>query len=139
MPGLSIVTGIEQKVNHLNPASWKGDVQVSVIQLMSAWKSGQHLVESDPKLAMFKPAEKFDVLESTPGTNLLNPFGMETTYEDQCGEETYNGIAQQTQSNPSAPFIPNSLELEELIDGKNVQKMDWRVQLTWVMGSVYTR
>ena len=89
---------------------------------MSAWKSGWHLVESDPELAMFKPAEKFDALKSIPGTDLLNPFGMETTYEDQYGKETYDGIAQQTQSNPSVPFIPDSLELKELVDGENAQK-----------------
>ena len=40
LQGLSVVTGIEQKVDHLNPASWKGDVQVSGVQLMLAWKSG---------------------------------------------------------------------------------------------------
>ena len=40
LQGLSMTTGIEQKVDHLNLASWKGDVQVSGVQLMSAWKLG---------------------------------------------------------------------------------------------------
>src|SRR5258708_14971844 len=54
LQGLSVVTGIEQKVDHLNPALWKGDVQVSGVQLMLAWKSGQYQIESDAELAEFK-------------------------------------------------------------------------------------
>src|SRR5260370_7793854 len=70
---------------------------------------------------MFEPAEKFSMLKSTLSTNLLNPFGMEG-YEDHEGEETYNGVSQQVQSDPSTPFIPDTLELEELVDGENVRK-----------------
>ncbi len=54
LQGLSVATGIEQKVDHLNPALWKGDVQVSGVQLMLAWKSGQYQIESDAELAEFK-------------------------------------------------------------------------------------
>ncbi|KAF8325088.1 uncharacterized protein EI90DRAFT_3238888 [Cantharellus anzutake] len=42
LQGLSTTTGIEQKIDHLNPALWKGDVRVSGVQLMSAWSSGRH-------------------------------------------------------------------------------------------------
>src|ERR1700677_4990710 len=70
---------------------------------------------------MFEPVEKFRVLESTPSANLLNLFGMEG-YEDHEGEETYNGVLQQVQSNQSTPFVPDTLELEELVDGENAKK-----------------
>ena len=45
-----------------------------------------------------------------------------TQYEDHEGEETYDGVPQQVQSNQSTPFIPNTLELEELVDGENAKK-----------------
>ncbi len=70
---------------------------------------------------MFKPTEKLNMLELTPGTNLLNPFGMEG-YKDQEGEETYNEITLHTQSNPTTLIIPDALGLEELVDHGNVQK-----------------
>src|SRR5258708_665211 len=70
---------------------------------------------------MFKPTEKLNTLELTPGADLLNPFGMEG-YKDQEGEETYNEITLHTQSNPTTPIIPDALGLEELIDHGNVQK-----------------
>src|SRR5258705_2939198 len=50
LQGLSVVMGIDQKVDHLNPALWKGDVWVSGVQIMSAWKSGQYQVESYRKI-----------------------------------------------------------------------------------------
>ncbi len=113
-----MATGIEKKIDHLNPASWKGDVQVSGVQLVSAWKSGQHLVESDLELAAFSPAGKLNELEWTTGTDLLNPFGMEL-YQDDEDEETYDQIPPQAQLDPSSPAVPNSLDLEELIDNEN--------------------
>ena len=68
------------------------------------------MVESDPKLALFEPAKKFSALESTPSANLLNPFGIKG-YEDHEGEETYDGVPQQVQSDPSTPFIPDMQNL----------------------------
>ncbi|KAF8324980.1 uncharacterized protein EI90DRAFT_3019288 [Cantharellus anzutake] len=121
LQGLSVAGGIEQKVDHLNPASWKGDVRISRVQLMSAWRSGRELVEHDPELATFKPAEKFNAMESIPSANLLNPFGMEG-YEDRECEETHDGMPQQAQSTPSTPLIPNTLELEELVDSDIAEK-----------------
>ena len=76
-------TGIEQKADHLNLASWKGDIWVLGMQLVSAWKSGHYLVESDPGLASFEPAKKLAECEQR-GTDLLNPFGMGTYEEMEC-------------------------------------------------------
>ncbi len=72
-------------------------------------------------MAAFKPTEKFNALESTPGVDLLNPFGMEGG-GDQEGEETHDGMSPETQSNVSTPFMPSALELEELIDNEIAQK-----------------
>ncbi len=121
LQGLSMVMGIEQKVDHLNPASWVGDMQVSSVQLVSAWKSGWYQIESDPKLAMFNPTKTFNTLESMPGDDLLNPFRTEE-YKEHKGEETYDGMSLHIQSNLSTPPVPDTLELEELIDHVNAQK-----------------
>src|SRR5260370_16600246 len=74
LQGLSVAMGIEQKIDHLNLASWKGDVQVSSVQLVLAWKSGQCLVESDLELTAFRPLGSFNNLDLTSGPDLLNPF-----------------------------------------------------------------
>ncbi|KAF8327604.1 uncharacterized protein EI90DRAFT_3018097 [Cantharellus anzutake] len=121
LQGLSATTGIEQKIDHLNLALWKGDMQVSGIQLMSAWRSGRHEVENDPELTAFSPAEKFGKLESTPGADLLNPFGMEVC-EDGENEETYNETPQQPNPDSTIPIVPDSLELEELVDNEDMWK-----------------
>ena len=70
---------------------------------------------------MFDPAKKFNVLQSTPGADLLNPFRTER-YEDQEGEETHNGMSLHAQSNSPIPPVPNMLELEELVDNENMLK-----------------
>ena len=59
LQGVSESTGVEQKINHLNPASWKGDVQLSNVHLISAWKSGWYLIENDPNLVPFEPGKFF--------------------------------------------------------------------------------
>jgi len=71
-------------------------------------------------LAAFNPAEKFDTLESAPGADLLNPFSIEG-YKEQ-GEETYNEMTPHTQLDPSGPLIPDTIELEELVDHQTMQK-----------------
>src|SRR5258705_2588397 len=59
LQGIAKASSIEQKVDHINPASWKGDIQVANVQLVSAWKAGQYLFETDEDLSQFNPAQKF--------------------------------------------------------------------------------
>src|SRR5260221_11414487 len=40
-------------------------------------------------------------------------------YQDDEDEETYDQIPLQAQLDPSTPAVPNSLDLEELIDNEN--------------------
>ncbi len=47
LQGIAEASSIEQKVDHINLASWKGDVWVAKVQLVSAWKVGWYLVETD--------------------------------------------------------------------------------------------
>ena len=108
-------TGIEQKADHLNLASWKGDIWVLGMQLVSAWKSGRYLVESDPSLASFKPAKKLAECEQC-GTDLLNPFGM-GTYKEMETNEPDPTPPQPLQEASLLPMV-QSLELEGLIDNE---------------------
>src|SRR5258707_10405882 len=65
------------------------------------------------------------MLESTPGADLLNPFGMEggmEGHEEQEGEETQHEMPLNAQSNPPVPSLPATLELEELIGCENAQR-----------------
>ena len=98
-------------------------------------KSGQYQIESDAELAEFKPAEKFCILKSTPGTDLLNAFGMEDGtegHEEQEGEETQHEMLLNAQSSLPIPSLPTTLELEELIDCENAQRcgMDSMVNMS---------
>ncbi|KAF8319554.1 uncharacterized protein EI90DRAFT_2940187, partial [Cantharellus anzutake] len=40
LQGISDTAGVEQKVDHINPASWKGNVHLANVHLASAWKAG---------------------------------------------------------------------------------------------------
>src|SRR5258708_37820807 len=91
---------------------WHGSPDNIKLKAMQSWQSS-------------KPAEKFHMLESTPGANLLNPFGMEggmEGHEEQEGEETQHEMPLNAQSNPPIPSLPATLELEELVGCENAQR-----------------
>ena len=101
--------GIEQKVDHINPASWKGNVHVANVQLASAWRAGHHLVEHDKDLVEFHPVYKFKNLEAQKGTNLLNPFGSASYEDHEDGIEEHTP----TQENP----VPiETFNLSDIVD-----------------------
>ena len=113
--------GIEQKADHLNPTSWKGDVRLSNVHLVSAWKSGRYLVESDPDLALFEPGKKLNEAEQSPGIDLLNPFRTDT-YREVENEEPPNPMLQQPHQATSTSSVPASLELEVLADSEHARQ-----------------
>ena len=112
---------IKQKINHLNPASWKGDVQLSSVHLILAWKSGQYLIESDPNLALFKPRRRLEEAEQSPNIDLSNPFGMDTHKEAESKGPLDPMPQQPAKAASTSPLMP-SLELEVLDDSENVNQ-----------------
>src|SRR5260370_4073375 len=109
LQGISDVAGIEQKVDHINPASWKGNVHVANVQLASAWRAGHHLVEHDKDLVEFHLAYKFKNLEAQKGANLLNPFGSAAYEDHEDGIEEHTP----TQENP----VPiETFNLSDIVD-----------------------
>ncbi len=98
-------------MDHINPASWEGDVNVASMQLGSAWRAGQHLVKHDKDLEDFHPVQKFQSLESQAGADLLNPFGL-VVYEE-CEDEGEE--LTQSQENPIQSGT-STFELLDLVD-----------------------
>ncbi|KAF8330036.1 uncharacterized protein EI90DRAFT_2996770 [Cantharellus anzutake] len=114
--GFTDAGGIEQKVDHINPASWKGNVQVASVQLVSAWKAGRYLVENDKDLTEFDPAQKLNELESQRGPDLLNPFGS-SIHDEDIEDSTHTYDLQPFPEGLTASAI-SSLELEDLADNE---------------------
>ena len=108
-------------MDHLNCALWKGNIQLSSMHLVSAWKSGQYLVESDPGLVLFKPAKKFEKCEQTPGTDLLNPFRSDP-YEEPESEEPPELMQWQHQQEALTSPMPSLLELEVLANSEHAHQ-----------------
>ena len=108
---------IEGKVDHINTASWKGDVCLSNVDLRSAWMSGRRLVENDPELACFNPRHTFETMESKPNVDLLNPFGTANIDEEEEEEDMYEGLHSsnitESRIRPTTDAA-TSCELEEL-------------------------
>ncbi|KAF8970227.1 hypothetical protein BDZ97DRAFT_1652701, partial [Flammula alnicola] len=58
-------------VDHIKPASWKGDVYVKNVTLLTAWRRGRHLVEKDCSFA----APILEALEQKGSHHILAPRG----------------------------------------------------------------
>lgn len=65
---------ILSKSDHIKPASWRGNVKLRDVVLITAWKRGRHLVESDPDCRF--AADILHRLEAHPGADILSPFGV---------------------------------------------------------------
>ncbi len=93
---------------------------------MLAWKSGQHLVESDLELAAFRPAGKLNELKLTTDTDLLNPFGMEL-YQDDEDEEMYNQFPHKPSWIQALLLYPTHWILRSSLTMRMHGKMDLKV------------
>jgi len=91
---------------------------LSNVHLISTWKSGWYLVESDPDLTLFKPGKKLKEAEQSPGIDLLNPFRTDT-YGEVENEEPPNPMLQQPQQATSTSSMLALLELEVLADSEH--------------------
>lgn len=58
--------------DHINPASWKGNVEVKNVSLQTSWRRGRRLVESEcPFTALILQS-----LEKDPDVNIFSPRGI---------------------------------------------------------------
>ena len=55
--------------DHINPASWRGNIEVKNVSLQTSWRRGRRLVESE---CLFT-APILQSLEKDPGVNIFSP------------------------------------------------------------------
>jgi hypothetical protein len=64
---------ISAKIDHINPASWKGDVRVKNIVLLTCWEGGRHLATQELAHAGYEPP--FKAMDVGQGFDMFCPFG----------------------------------------------------------------
>ena len=72
MPVITKDSGdITSKVDHINPASWRGNVDIANVNLQTCWLLGRHQA-----VGLIPEADAvFDQLSQVPGVDILSPFG----------------------------------------------------------------
>ena len=66
---------ISQKMDHLNPKSWRGDVQVKHVSLCTAWQDGRRMAEQVLCEGLLE--SPFERMEAGAGFDIFCPFGGE--------------------------------------------------------------
>lgn len=81
LPAIEDANGdILAKVDHINPSSWKGDVSLSNVSLVTSWNAGRNLVEAEHlDLGI---AHQLGELEKK-GYDMTFPFGQQDVDEDE--------------------------------------------------------
>lgn len=72
LPPIASPDGISQKVDHINPATWVGDVNVKNITLATSWKRGRTAAE----IIIMNAEGDLQNLHSQVGIDILQPFGV---------------------------------------------------------------
>lgn len=66
---------VDQKVDHINPPSWTGDICVKTVIPLTCWKLGRQMAEDDGKIADFDVGQCLCKLDADPNVDMLAPFG----------------------------------------------------------------
>ena len=101
---------ILSKVDHISPASWKGDVQLDNVHPLTAWNEGRERVES--AFHELRIADVFVDMEAK-GHNMLHPFGNALADDDHNGELA----CEMDTSSQSVESMPPPSVLEEVMLG----------------------
>lgn len=95
--------------DHIKPASWRGDVRLKQVTLLTCWKRGRRLVEEEILFAV----EILSYLDALPGVDILSPFGtllMNIPLEKDDHE--LNPDAEARAPVPASPSEPAALSRE---------------------------
>jgi hypothetical protein len=124
LPAITKDSGdISMKADHINPASWRGKLDVASVNLHTCWVLGrQRAVELVPEAA-----DALDRLSSTPGIDILSPLGdilvnvQDADDEFDCSELSSTHGTQPTElttveapTRVSQPFTPDG-DMEDAI------------------------
>jgi hypothetical protein len=117
---------IHSKVDHINPASWQGNVHLASVHPLSAWNEGREMTEVE--LRELKVSNLFLEIEKK-GYNLLHPFGDVTDDDDGIDD------SEMTVGDPLPTVGPgqsvNSLDEIPLGDGDAPDLTSGKGEFTW--------
>ena len=83
------------KVDHINPDSWKGDVRLANVLLVTSWNSGRHMVESQYSTTGIH--DKLAELDRN-GYDMTFPFGTEDVDDEESEEDVEEHDQETTQA-----------------------------------------
>ena len=89
---------VHKGVDHINPASWRGNVEVSNVNLQTCWMLGRREVDKIPRLA--KVLADLEA-ENNPAVNMLQPFGKDIVRAPRAADD-YDDTAEDFEEDPSA-------------------------------------
>jgi hypothetical protein len=89
---------IHKGVDHINPASWRGNVEVSNVNLQTCWMLGRREVDKIPRLV--KVLADLEA-ENNPAVNMLQPFGKDIVRSPRAADD-YDDTAEDFKEDPSA-------------------------------------
>ncbi|KAJ7719177.1 hypothetical protein DFH07DRAFT_1009745 [Mycena maculata] len=99
-------TELPDRIDHIKPASVRGDMRVREVTLLTCWVRGRRHTETECPwtIAILKE------LESTPGIDILSPCGNKLSYEDLDADDIEDEVEA---VNLTIPLHPLSTELED--------------------------
>lgn len=104
---------IHDGVDHIKPASWRGDVDVANVNLQTCWKLGRLRVEKEhPRLG--KILQELDREHGVDcPIDILRPYGKDLVRANR-GDEDYDNTAEDFEETPvSTSLIPPGPEIED--------------------------
>jgi len=90
---------IHKGVDHINPASWRGNVEVANVNLQTCWMLGRREVDKIPRLG--KILAELEA-ENNPDLNMLQPFGKDIVHSSRATDD-YDDTAEDFHEETSAP------------------------------------
>jgi hypothetical protein len=116
---------LPDRSDHLKPTSWRGDVHLKNVSLLTAWRRGRHLVEMECPWA----AVVLQALEQTLGVDILSPHGILLVNAPLDDNDVDLSWAVNSEPSPSAvdqpqnkDVIANRVEVEDLFDDVATQE-----------------
>ena len=115
---------ISSKYDHLNPKSWKGNVQVRNVVLGGSWSAGFRIAETELADAQFP--SPFDDMKKTGGYDIMCPFGnrkmvlvdghLSTGERDETEEERDDPLVDIETPEATAPNPEDGADIEPDFD-----------------------
>ncbi|TFK58748.1 hypothetical protein BDN72DRAFT_950059 [Pluteus cervinus] len=104
LPSLSKDTlEVHDRVDHIRPNSWRGDVCVANVSLQSCWQRGCETIKEEiPHLAPI-----LDEIATNPSVNILRPFGKDIVRSKRA-QEDYDDTAEDYEETAAAASQPTS-------------------------------